>query len=128
MAKLSGYRILYAEDGALIALDVADALESAGATVVGPASNVADATRLLVENIDCAVLDVNLGNESVAPLVRELEARRAPLVFTTGYEESDLPVLWRAWPIFRKPFLRVDLVDVIAQLVTSGKKSPSLRD
>ena len=128
MAKLSGYRILYAEDEALVALDTAQALENEGATVIGPANNIADATRMLVEKIDCAVLDVNLGNESVAPLVRELEAARIPLVLVTGYEESDLPVLWRTWPIFRKPFLRVDLIDVIAQLVTAGKKSSSLRD
>ena len=65
MAKLSGYRILYVEDEALIALDTAQALANAGATVIGPANNVADATRLLVGKIDCAVLDVNLGNATV---------------------------------------------------------------
>jgi DNA-binding LytR/AlgR family response regulator len=102
---------------ALIALDIADALEKEGAIVAGPVNNVADATPLLAENIDCAVLDVNLSNESIAPLARELEASRIPMVFVTGYKQSDLPVLWRTWPIFIKPISRVDLVDAIARLV-----------
>jgi hypothetical protein len=73
--------------------------------------------RLLVGRVDCAVLDVGLRNESIAPLVRELEASRISMVFVTGYEESELPVLWRTWPIFNKPISTVDLVDAIARLV-----------
>ena len=121
MTKLSGCRILYVEDEALIALDIADALEKEGAIVAGPVNNVADATSLLAEKIDCAVLDVNLSNGSIAPLARQLESSRIPMVFVTGYTQSDLPVLWRTWPIFIKPISRVDLVDAIARLVLRSR-------
>ena len=118
MAKLTGYHVLLVEDEALIALDVAQGLIDEGAAVAGPTDNVADAKRLLVgSKIDCAILDVNLGNESVAPLVRELEASRIPIVFVTGYEDHDLPVLWRTWPVLRKPMAKADLIDAVAQMV-----------
>jgi DNA-binding response OmpR family regulator len=67
MTKLSGMRILYVEDEALIALDMAEALAKEGAIVAGPAGSVADATRLLAEKVDCAVLDVSLSDETIAP-------------------------------------------------------------
>jgi DNA-binding response OmpR family regulator len=116
MAKLTGYRVLLVEDEALIALDVAEALAIEGALVAGPANNVTDAKRLLAETIHCAILDVNLGSESVAPLVRKLEASRIPIVFVTGYDEHDIPVLWRRWPVLQKPMVTVDLVDAVARM------------
>jgi len=54
------------EDEALIALDLSLALEGLNAIVAGSVNNVADARKLVVETmIDCAVLDVHLGVESV---------------------------------------------------------------
>jgi FixJ family two-component response regulator len=84
--------------------------------VVGPANNVAEAKRLLAKTFYCAILDVNLGKENVAPLVRELEASRIPIVFVTGYYEHSLPVLWRVWPVFPKPMVTVDLIDAVARM------------
>src|SRR4030095_6734358 len=116
MAKLSGCRILVVDDEALIALDIAAALENEGAVVVGPANNVAEAKRLLAETIHCAILDVSLGKESVSPLVRELQASGVPLVFVTGYDEHDLPAVWRVWPILPKPIVTTYLVDTAARM------------
>jgi PleD family two-component response regulator len=76
---LSGYRILIVEDEALIALDLAHALEDLHAIVVGSVDNLADARKAVSEEkIDCAVLDVHLRGQSVAALVSELDARHIP--------------------------------------------------
>ena len=82
---LSGYRILIVEDEALIALDLSQVLQQLQAVVVGSVNNVADARKLLSEvKIDCAVLDVHLGVESVAALIPELDARHIPRLFMTA--------------------------------------------
>ena len=54
---LSGERVLVAEDECLIAMDLADLFETAGANVIGPASTVQEALNLLTsEKVDRACL------------------------------------------------------------------------
>lgn len=120
VAKLSAYRILVVEDDPIIALGVADMLEQQGATVVGPAGNVASARQLIADaQVDCAVLDVDLGKESVSPLVRELREREIPFVFATGYPEGDMSPLWRNHPIVRKPIDPSELINALAYVCRS---------
>ena len=115
---LSGYRILIVEDEALIALDLSYALEDLHAIVVGPVNNLAGARKLVSEGeIDCAVLDVHLGIESVAALLPELDARHIPRVFMTAYPEQNLPKEWRVWPVLEKPMNRADLLRAIERVV-----------
>jgi CheY-like chemotaxis protein len=119
--ELSEFRVLVVEDEPIVALNLTHELERHGATAVGPAGNVADARRLLAAcQIDCAVLDVILGRESVAPLVRELEELQIPFVFMTGYDEKDLSPLWRAHPILHKPMLAAELIDAVRRVRSFG--------
>jgi CheY-like chemotaxis protein len=119
-AELSERRILVVEDEPIVALDLAGVLESRGATILGPASSVAEARRFISgSQIDCAVLDVNLGRESVAPLVRELGELNIPLVFLTGYDERDLSPLWRVHPILHKPTVAEELIDAVRHICPS---------
>jgi len=65
---LSGEHVLVAEDECVIALDLTDMLESAGATVIGPAATVREALRLAMsEAVDRALLDFNLADGEVIP-------------------------------------------------------------
>jgi DNA-binding NtrC family response regulator len=119
---LSGYRILIVEDEALIALDLSHALEDLHAIVVGSVNNVADACKLVSwEKIDCAVLDVQLGVESVAALIPELDARRIPRVFMTALSQRELPEAWTVWPVLEKPMNRADLLRAIERVVQTGR-------
>ena len=117
-AELSGRRILVVEDEPIVALDLATVLEGCGATILGPAYSVAEARHIIVSNspIDCAVLDVNLGRESVAPLVRRLRELSVPFVFLTGYDEKDLAPLWRTHPILHKPTVAQELIDALTHV------------
>jgi DNA-binding NtrC family response regulator len=122
---LSGYRILIVEDEALIALDLEHALRDLHAGVVGPVNNVAEARKLVSEaEIDCAVLDVQLGTESIDALIPELDARHIPRVFMTAYPEERLPKAWTAWPVLEKPMNRADLLRAIERVVDHHSPGP----
>jgi DNA-binding response OmpR family regulator len=76
---LSGRSVLVVEDEALVSLMIADALESAGAVVVGPAGTVKAALDLLGEEaVDCAVLDVKLEGGVSVPVAEALAALGIP--------------------------------------------------
>src|SRR3712207_4631056 len=82
---LSGERILVAEDECVIALDLTDALECAGAAVIGPAATVSETLRLaMAETLDRALLDFNLADGEVTPVLELLAAKGVPVVVYTG--------------------------------------------
>jgi two-component SAPR family response regulator len=115
---LSGYRILIVEDEALIALDLSQVLQQLQAVVVGSVNNMADARKLIFEvKIDCAILDVNLGDDNVAALIPELDARHIPRVFMTAYSEKNLPPAWSVWPAIEKPMVTGDLLRAIERVI-----------
>jgi DNA-binding response OmpR family regulator len=104
-------RILLAEDEALLALLLAERLEQAGFRIAGPATSVAAALALIEqEGCDAAVLDIQLGNETAAPVVHALRDRNIPYLTLSGYSETQrLPVFEDA-PMLVKPVRMHDLV------------------
>ena len=77
--------ILIAEDEPFIALDIACAVEDAEGRVVGPAASVAEAlTFLMTENVDGAILDVNLTDRDITPVVVLLVERGVPIILQSG--------------------------------------------
>jgi CheY-like chemotaxis protein len=102
--NLEGKRILVAEDEFLVALVVEETLQSLGCTVLGPFSELAEATAAATqEPIAAAVLDINLGGEMVYPLAEHLHRHGIPFVFTTGYAITDLPERFRGFERLSKP-------------------------
>ncbi len=102
-SSLNGMRVLLVEDTWIIAQSYAGLLDPLGVSVVGPAANVADATRMLGENvIDAALVDVNLQGEFASDLIDAIHRRGIPIVVVTGYE-----VLLRlgdiAFTVLKKP-------------------------
>jgi ActR/RegA family two-component response regulator len=103
---LRGRRLLVVEDEYLIAASLACTLQSRGAEVVGPAGSVRDALALVEaegEQLDGAVLDINLGDERVYPVAGALAARGLPFVFLTGYDASVIPDAYAGVPRCEKP-------------------------
>ena len=74
MGALTGRRILIVEDEALLVLDLQQLLDQRGAEVIGPAGSVSQALDAINENhIDCALLDVKLGDETADAVAEALE-------------------------------------------------------
>ena len=110
-AGLHGRRILVVEDEYLLADEIARALQDRGAEIIGPAPSIARA-KLLIEGhpgIDSALLDVNIGNEKIWPVVDILLARDVLVVLTTGYDEGAIPPLYAGLPRCEKPVRGRDL-------------------
>ena len=118
--SLEGVRVLIVEDEPLVAMLLEDMLSDLGCIVAGAASTLAEAVALASDAgaaIDVAILDVNLGRDSSAPVAEALAARGAPFVFATGYGESGVPEAFRGRPTLQKPFGMHDVARMLAKAV-----------
>jgi PAS domain S-box-containing protein len=111
------FRVLIVEDEALIAMEMEDALVSAGAEVAGKAYSLQDAlSRVEADNPDIAVIDMDLNGESALPLIELLRKRATPFVVATGFEQPGLEHDW----ILRKPISQ----DVLVRAVNEAARQP----
>jgi PAS domain S-box-containing protein len=114
-------RILVVEDEFLLASVLTNDLAAAGYSVVGPLMSLRPARAASRnERIDLAVLDVNLGEETVYPLADELMQRKMPFVLLTSVNRHDLPPRFRHLPFLTKPYKAPDLLRKIEQLIAHG--------
>ena len=115
--SLDGLRVLVVEDEMMVSMLIEDMLGDLGCTVVGPASRLDEAIALVDgAELDCAVLDVNLGGQPIFPLADILRAKGAPFAFATGYGDAGLRDEDRGSPVLQKPFREGDLARVLGEL------------
>jgi DNA-binding response OmpR family regulator len=120
-------RILVVEDDFLVATLLAEILESVGWQVVGPVAHLATALdAAATEGFDAAVLDVNLGDQTVYPVAEVLDARRVPFVFVTACGRGALPPLFCGRPHLGKPFAPGELIDTVARLIAPAAAAEAL--
>jgi CheY-like chemotaxis protein len=116
-AVLKGLRVLVVEDEMMVSMLIEDMLSDMGCTVIGPASRLDEAMELATSSdIDCAVLDVNLGGQPIFPLADLLRERGCPFAFATGYGDAGLRDVDRGTPVLQKPFREGDLARVLGEL------------
>lgn len=113
-------RVLLAEDDAVLALALEDALLRGGASAVVICSSMAATVRALDEcqPFDAVVLDVHLADRddgwAVAELVALLGPKRPRIAFSTG-SPQDIPAgIADMGPVFEKPYDPEHLVEVLA--------------
>jgi CheY-like chemotaxis protein len=108
-------RILLAEDELLVADDIEVMLVELGCEVVGPVATVAEVEHLTgAEPLDCALLDVNLRGEQVFSAVPALQARKVPVLLSSGYQNPALfPQEFRQLPVLVKPYGRTELAALL---------------
>ncbi len=84
--QLSGRKVLVVEDEMLVAIDYCQHLKDAGAEIVGPFTSVTQAQNCVdTADVDFAVLDYALADQTSDPLQAALERRHIPFVVITGY-------------------------------------------
>lgn len=98
-------RIFIVDDEALIAFEMADALEDLGFEIIGPSTHLKDALDIAAEGaFDVACLDVNLGRGKTSePIAKILNARGIPYVYITAYEADQIAFVEPDDKILRKP-------------------------
>lgn len=103
--SLQGKCVLVIEDDYYLATDEAAMLEKAGATVVGCTGNSEEALELIAGGqVDCALVDINLGLGPAFDTARALRAKNIPFLFTTGYDAASIPSEFQDVPHLEKPF------------------------
>lgn len=118
---ISGQRILLVEDEALIAIMMKDVLSDLGLTVVGPLGTLAQALAAAGrDQVDGAILDLNLGGEAVYPVADALARRGVPFIFVTGYGAATIDRRYAHVPALEKPIDPASL----KQLFDSGAFQP----
>jgi CheY-like chemotaxis protein len=117
---LNGLRILVVEDEAAISLLLEDMLLDFGCEVIGPAARLSAALEAVSrEQVDLAILDVNVAGEPIYPVAEALAKRAIPFVFSTGYGSAGIRDAFRDRPVLQKPFAQHDLKQKL--LVARGK-------
>jgi DNA-binding NtrC family response regulator len=104
---LQGRRVLVVEDEAVTALDVGDAVEAAGGTVIGPTPSTRGALRLLndtTDGVDAAAIDFGLADGEATPLVEALMHADIPtVIYTGGSIPDELAARFPRLAVVRKP-------------------------
>lgn len=101
---MSKARVLVVDDEMLIAFDIADSLADYGWEVVGPVGTLTEALELVAtEQLDAAVLDLNLEGAKSYPIAEKLAERDVPVLFLTGDQLRDPSPASSAAPVLSKP-------------------------
>lgn len=122
------------EDNGALAAALADDLRAWGFAVVGPAATLDDGLHMAQSReFDAALLDINLGRETVYPLAQRLSEASVPFVLLTAYDVPDVPAELAAAPVLSKPaspnVIRDTLRAVLhAAPLASGEPAEPMRD
>ena len=87
-------RVLVVEDEALVLLDMVDALQLAGCSVVAAGSVKEALARIGEESFDVAVLDHSLQGEFPTAIIDALGKLGTPYVACSGSVENDRDAFW----------------------------------
>jgi len=122
---LIGKRCLVLDDEFLIALDIQQTLEFAGAAHVACVATVAEALALLRANpdFDIAVLDVKISgpDRNSLGVAAQLAAIGTPFVFLTGMRVDDLHAKqFPQAPVVEKPYDAAALLDAVRRALKPG--------
>jgi CheY-like chemotaxis protein len=116
---LSGHSILVVEDEPLVALDLRETLEGAGAYVFA-ATQLSAALQLAGHpDLSAAVLDYRLGDDDSAAICSVLERRGIPFVFYSGYD--DMQQLWPHAMRVPKPAAGSRIVEAVTGALTGAR-------
>jgi CheY-like chemotaxis protein len=120
---LAGKCCLVLDDEFIIALDIEEILQAAGATTVVSVSNTADALAALrTQTFHAAVLDVRLNDDihSSMAIAGQLAAQGAAIVFLTGVRGEDEHTRnFPFAPVVEKPYQTLTLLEALRKALAA---------
>ena len=115
--SLKGRHVLIVEDEFYLAMDIKDGVERAGASVLGPSSDVEASLEIIErDRPDYAIVDINLGHGATFEIAEELECKKIPFLFLTGYDAASIPPGFAHIDRFEKPANVARIIEAIARL------------
>ena len=116
-------RVLIAEDSLLVSLDLEMILNDFGFEIAGSSGDVSQALHLIeTTNIDVAIIDYVLSDQTGEELTIALAARAIPFAICTGRGEEEIVAKFPDVPIVKKPFSADEVCRVLQNLVDVGKQ------
>jgi CheY-like chemotaxis protein len=107
-------KVLVVEDEHLVAMLVEDMLHDLGYEIAAvEASLKAGLQAAQQEQVELAVLDVNLNGEKSFPIADFLLKNGIPFVFASGYGLSGVSEVYPKVPVVQKPFTESTLVEAL---------------
>jgi DNA-binding NtrC family response regulator len=123
-ACLAGKRVLVVEDTWVVAKALQSLLEEAGLVVSGPSATIADAERLVSEQVpQLAIVDLRLNGEIAHGLINCLHDRGISVVVVSGLVAKP-PA--NASAIVQKPFSEAELIETLCRVVAHRSENPYL--
>ena len=102
------------EDHFLLAEDLRELREEAGAEVVGPFSDAALAIAAVdQQRPTCAIVDINLGSGASFVPAKALLARKVPVLFVSGYDADVVPPDLSPVLYLRKPARKEEILHAV---------------
>lgn len=118
-------RVLVIEDELMVAMGLEMVLAEAGCVVVGPVGRFDTALAAAKsEDVDLALLDVNIRGDAIYPVADILTERGIPFAFLTGYGRETLPARHADKRILSKPFQAAALLAAVQAM----SPAPPLED
>lgn len=114
-------RVLLVEDEAIVGMMMRDILLEHGLFVIGPCCSLREAMSSVgTAEVDCAILDLNLGGDPVYPVAEVLLARGIPFLFVTGYGRESIDERFKGVSILQKPIVREGLERQLQLILGTG--------
>lgn len=113
-----GGRVLVVEDEIVIAMWIERLLLGSGYTVIGPVGRLDRAMAMAsTEELDAALLDVNLRGTTVFQVADVLASRDIPFAFLTGYARETLPPRFATERLVSKPIQQHELLSAVESVL-----------
>jgi DNA-binding response OmpR family regulator len=114
---LLGHTVLLVEDDFCEARDTQQALQHAGAKVLGPFGDAESALRSLVaSDPSCGILDVRLSSGNCFDVAFALRDKGVPFMFLTGFDLGVMPADLARVPVLQKPLEYRSMLSLAAEI------------
>lgn len=102
--------VLIVEDDFLQAANLAEVVQQDLAAQPLAVATVSEAMKIIPDNIQLAILDIELGDGKSYPAARKLLRNDIPVIFVSANAKASLPDDLKEIPFLSKPFVTGSLV------------------